>query len=268
MILERLAAASRQRAAKMKEDGRAARLHDAVEGFRTEGGRRFRERIAAPGLSFLCELKKASPSKGVIAEDFPYLAIAKEYEAAGAAAISCLTEPDHFLGSLAYLRETAAAVAIPVLRKDFLTNECQIEEAALAGASAVLLIAAMLTDGELVRLLRRAEALGLAALTEVHSEGELHRALAAGADIVGINHRDLRDFSLDLSLTERLRPQVPQGILVVAESGLMSRDDVRRMREAGADAVLMGEALMRAADRGAMLRQLIEENREERRENR
>lgn len=250
MILEELAAASRRRAAEMRSDGRAAQFHEAAEGFHTDGGRRFRERLAAPGLSFLCELKKASPSKGVIAESYPYLAIAREYEAAGAAAVSCLTEPDRFLGSMEHLRRAAAALAIPVLRKDFLTDECQIEEAALAGASAVLLIAAMLTDEALARLRRRAEALGLAALVEVHSTDELRRALDAGADIIGINHRDLRDFSMDLSLTERLRPLVPPGVLVVAESGMQSGKDVRRMREAGADAVLIGECLMRARDRG------------------
>lgn len=260
MILDTIAAASRRRAETMKQDGRAGRIREAAEGFHTDGGKRFRERLAAPGLSFLCELKRASPSKGVIAEDFPYLDIARTYEEAGAAAVSCLTEPDHFLGSMDYLRETAAALSIPVLRKDFITDVCQIEEAALAGASAVLLIAAMLTDEELQRFLHRTEALGMAALTEVHDGEELRRALAAGAVIIGINHRNLKDFSMDLTLTERLRPAVPPGTLCVAESGLTDRAAVRRMKEAGADAVLIGEMLMRAQDRGALLRQMIQDN--------
>lgn len=214
MILDTIAAASRRRAEAMKQDGRAERIQKAAEGFHTDCGKRFRERLAAPGLSFLCELKRASPSKGVIAEEFPYLDIARTYEEAGAAAVSCLTEPDHFLGSMDCLRETAAALSIPVLRKDFITDVCQIEEA----------------------------------------------ALAAGADIIGINHRNLKDFSMDLTLTERLRPVVPPGVLCVAESGLTDRAAVRRMRKAGADAVLIGEMLMRAQDRGALLRQMIQEN--------
>ncbi len=253
MILEQIAAESRARVRRMRADGTAARLREAADGFHTDGGARFRARLAAPGLSFLCELKRASPSKGVIAEDFPYLAIAKAYEAAGAAAISCLTEPLHFLGSVDILREVARAVSLPVLRKDFLTDVCQVDEAALAGASAVLLIAALLTDDELRRLRTRAQALGLAALVEAHSAEEVRRALDAGADMVGINHRNLRDFSMDLTLTERLRPQIPPGVVVVAESGMKSADDVRRMEDAGADAVLIGELLMRAEDRGALL---------------
>lgn len=261
MILDTMAAESRARVRRMKADGTAARFREAVEGFHTAGGARFRERLAAPGLSFICELKKASPSKGVIAEEFPYLSIVKEYEAAGAAALSCLTEPLHFLGSLDILRETAQAVSIPVLRKDFLTDTCQVDEAALAGASAVLLIAAMLTDAELRRLHERAKALGLAALVETHSAEEVRRALDMGAELIGINHRNLQDFSMDLSLTERLRPLIPAGVAVVAESGLMEAADMRRMAEAGADAVLVGEAFMRAEDRGALLRNCIRETR-------
>lgn len=215
MILDTIAASSRRRAETMKQDGRAGRIREAAEGFHTDGGKRFRERLAAP---------------------------------------------EHFLGSMDYLRETAAAFSIPVLRKDFITDVCQIEEAALAGASAVLLIAAMLTDEELQRFLHRTKALGMAALTEVHDGEELRRALAAGADIIGINHRNLKDFSIDLTLTERLRPAVPPGVLCVAESGLTDRAAVRRMKKAGADAVLIGEMLMRAQDRGTLLRQMIQEN--------
>lgn len=262
MILEMIGAVSRRRVKEMEMNGQAARIRRAAEGFHTEKGAAFRARLEAPGLSFIGELKKASPSKGVIAEEYPFRSIAKEYEKAGAAAVSCLTEPDYFLGSLDHLREVSAAVSLPVLRKDFLTDAVQVEEAALAGAAAVLLITALLSDGELSVMLRRARGLGLASLVEVHSEEELDRALAAGADSIGINHRDLRDFTMDLSLTERLRPRIPAGVTVVAESGLASAAAVRRMKEAGADAVLIGEALMRAKDRGTALRQLMKDSKE------
>lgn len=265
MILETLAAASRRRAEALHQSGAAAALRARTEGFYTDKGEEFLRRLKRPGLSFICELKKASPSKGVIARHFPYMEIAGEYETGGADALSCLTEPDYFLGSIDYLKTVSERVSLPVLRKDFITDTCQVDEAALAGAAAVLLIAAMLTDRELAALQARARALGLAALVEVHDENEAARALQAGAGCIGINHRNLKDFSMDLSLTERLRPLIPAEIPCVAESGMMDQAVVRRMKESGADAVLIGEMLMRTKNRVSVLKTMVEENQKERR---
>jgi len=216
----------------------------------------FEKALAAPGLSFICEVKKASPSKGVIAEDFPYMRIAREYEAAGAAAISVLTEPDYFLGSDQYLREIAADVKIPVLRKDFVVDEYQIYEAKVLGAEAVLLICALLDKETLASYIKTAGELGLSALVEIHGEAEAAEALAAGAGIIGINNRDLNTFGVDLGLSARLRKLIPADILTVAESGVKSPDDVRALKDTGIDAVLIGESLMRAADKKQFLAEL------------
>jgi len=226
-------------------------------GAQGRGGKtEFEQALAAPGLSFICEVKKASPSKGVIAEDFPYLQIADEYEAAGAAAISVLTEPDYFLGSDEYLREIAARVKIPVLRKDFIVDEYQIYEAKVLGAHAVLLICAILDMAALKRHIATAGELGLAALVEIHGEAEAEAALAAGARIIGINNRDLKTFGVDLGLSARLRKLIPAGVLTVAESGVKSPDDVRALKDTGIDAVLIGESLMRAPDKKQFLAEL------------
>jgi len=216
----------------------------------------FEKALTAPGLSFICEVKKASPSKGVIAEDFPYLRIAREYEAAGAAAISVLTEPDYFLGSDQYLREIAAEVKIPVLRKDFVVDEYQIYEAKVFGAQAVLLICALLNGETLASYIAIARDLGLSALVEIHSEAEAEQALAAGARIIGINNRDLKTFGVDLGLSARLRKLIPAGIVTVAESGVKSPDDVRALKDTGIDTVLIGESLMRAPDKKQFLAEL------------
>ncbi|MDR2210023.1 MAG: indole-3-glycerol phosphate synthase TrpC [Spirochaetaceae bacterium] len=214
---------------------------------------------ASGGPAFICEVKRASPSKGLIVPgsgEFPCRAIAQEYEAAGAQAISVLTEPDYFLGNDGYLREIAAAVKIPVLRKDFIIDEYQICEAKTLGAQAVLLICALLDQPTLASFLALARSLSLAVLTEVHDRTELERALACGARIIGINNRDLKTFTVDLAVTERLRPLVPPGHITVSESGVRTRDDVQRLRDCGVDALLVGESLMRAAGRGAFLREL------------
>jgi len=218
--------------------------------------RQFEKALSAPGLSFICEVKKASPSKGVIAEDFPYLQIACEYEAAGAAAISVLTEPDYFMGSDRYLQEIAARVKIPVLRKDFIVDEYQIYEAKVLGAQAVLLICALLHGETLASYITTAGELGLSALVEIHSEAEAEQALAAGARIIGINNRDLKTFGVDLGLSARLRKLIPSGIVTVAESGVKSPDDVRALKGTGIDAVLIGESLMRAPDKRKFLSEL------------
>jgi indole-3-glycerol phosphate synthase len=217
-------------------------------------GLRFREALARPGLSFICEVKRASPSAGVIASDFDHLASARTYEQAGADAISVLTEPDFFQGENRYLSEIAQASSLPLLRKDFVIDEYQIYEAHVLGASAVLLIVALLDDACLQDFVACAANLGLAALVECHTVEETERALAAGASIIGINNRDLATFTVDLALTERLRTHIPSGISVIAESGIRTPADAARMREAGADAVLIGEALMREVDVPAALR--------------
>ena len=216
----------------------------------------FEKALGAPGISFICEVKKASPSKGLIAAEFPYLSIAREYEAAGAAAISCLTEPDFFLGSDEYLREIAAAVKIPVLRKDFTVDPYMIYEAKVLGASAVLLICAILSDSELLEYGKIARALGLSALVEAHDEREVERALRVEHGIVGVNNRDLKTFTVDCGNSVRLRKLVPKDRLFVSESGIRTAEDIAVLRQNGTDAVLIGETLMRNPDKAAALREL------------
>ena len=205
------------------------------------------------GLSFICECKRASPSKGVIAEEFPYLDIAREYEHAGADAVSVLTEPKYFLGRNEYLQEIAGTVKIPVLRKDFVIDDYMIYEAKTLGADAVLLICSLLGEETLREYIALCDSLGLSALVEAHDEAEVLSALRAGARIIGVNNRNLRDFSVDTGNSARLRKLIPEGVIFVSESGVRTPEDVRKIREAGADAVLIGEALMMAADKRALL---------------
>ncbi len=216
----------------------------------------FERALKKEGMSFICECKKASPSKGLIAPDFPYLKIAKEYEAAGADCISVLTEPKWFLGSDEYLREIAAAVKTPCLRKDFTVDDYMIYEAKVLGASAVLLICAVLSEQQIRDYIAVCDALGLSALVEAHDEGEIGMALNAGARIIGVNNRNLKDFTVDTENSRRLRALIPGDVVFVSESGVSSPEDVRRLREIGADAVLIGEALMRADDKKAKLGEL------------
>ncbi len=207
-------------------------------------------------ISFICEAKKASPSKGIIAEEFPYLEIAKDYEAAGAAAISCLTEPFWFKGSDQYLKEIAAAVKIPVLRKDFTIDEYMVYEAKALGASAVLLICSILSEEQLADYLALTRELGMCALVEAHNEAEINTAVKIGARIIGINNRDLKTFSVDIGNSARLRVLVPKDRIFVSESGVKTAEDVEDLRKIGADAALIGETLMRAPDKAAKLREL------------
>ena len=210
-------------------------------------------------VRLIAEVKKASPSKGVIVADYDPASIAAEYAANGAAAVSVLTEADHFQGSLAHLEAVKAVVApqgLPVLRKDFIFDPYQLFESRAAGADAVLLIVAALSAAQLRELLAAAQTIWLQALVEVHDEAELETALAAGAEIIGVNHRDLRTFEVDRSLSLRLRPLVPAGRLLVAESGIESAADVRRLKGAGFDGILVGEALLTAKDRPAKVREL------------
>ncbi|GMO24466.1 MAG: hypothetical protein Ta2B_03860 [Termitinemataceae bacterium] len=219
-------------------------------------------------LSFICEVKKASPSKGIIAADFPYLQIAKDYQNAGAKAISVLTEPHFFMGSSEYLKEIACNVALPALCKDFIIDPYQIYEAKVLGASAVLLICALLDDARLKDFLSITKELKLSALVETHNEEEVQRALNADADIIGVNNRDLKTFKVDLGVCARLRALVPSSKIFVAESGINSAADVQMLRSIGADAALIGEAMMRAQDKTEYLNSINgigEENKNPRR---
>ena len=254
-ILDQLAEAARQRVEKAKrQTPLAERKRQALA--LPKGDLRFEKALAKPGLSFICECKKASPSKGLIAPDFPYLQIAKEYEAAGADAISVLTEPKRFLGSDSYLKEITSAVSTPCLRKDFTVDDYMIYEAKLLGASAVLLICAILDDAQLREYLAICEDLGLSALVEAHDDAEVDRALAAGARILGVNNRNLKTFTVDTENSRRLRARIPQDVLFGSESGVKTAEDVAGLAAIGADAELIGETLMRAPDKTAKLREL------------
>lgn len=251
-ILEQLAAYARTRVEQAKAvrplaDVKAAALAQP------KGDFAFEKALAQPGVRFICECKRASPSKGLIAPVFPYLDIAKEYAAAGADAISVLTEPKWFLGSDEYLQQIAAAVPVPCLRKDFTVDEYMIYEAKLLGASAVLLICSLLDTETLHQYLGICDVLGLSALVEAHDEQEITSAAAAGARVIGVNNRNLKNFTVDVTNSLALRQKAPPGVLFVAESGITSPSDVSALRAAGVDAVLVGEALMRAPDKAAAL---------------
>ncbi len=252
-ILEQLAAHARQRVAEDEKTAPLGALREKCAALGAADGDAFMRALRRPGLSFICEVKKASPSKGIIAENFPYVQIARDYEAAGADAISCLTEPKWFLGSDEIFREIRQSVATPMLRKDFTVSPYQIYQARLMGANAVLLICAILPERELSEYLALCKDLGLAALTETHDEAEIATALRCGAEIIGVNNRNLKDFTVDLANAERLRDRVPSSCVFVAESGVKTAQDADAMRLLGADAVLIGEALMRCGDRAAML---------------
>ena len=246
-ILEEIAEKTRERIRKEKLQFPLDQLKALAEKAPQQPS--FLEALKKPGMSYICEVKKASPSKGLIAPDFPYLEIAKEYEVSGAAAISCLTEPFYFMGSDTYLREITETVDIPVLRKDFTVDKYMIYQAKVFGASAVLLICAILNDEELREYRELVEALGMDALVEAHDDAEVDRALKAGAHILGVNNRNLKDFTVDLGNAARLREGAPDGTGFVAESGVSSPEDAAALRKTGADAVLVGEYLMRAADK-------------------
>ena len=216
----------------------------------------FEKALRNLGVSFICECKKASPSKGLIAPDFPYLEIAKEYEAAGANCISVLTEPKWFLGKDEYLKEIAETVSVPCLRKDFTVDEYQIYQAKVLGASAVLLICSILTERQMKEYIGICDNLGLSALVEAHDESEVQMALIAGARIIGVNNRNLKDFSVDTDNSRRLRELITPNILFVSESGVQTAEDVAALRKIGADAVLVGETLMRSPDKKAKLTEL------------
>jgi indole-3-glycerol phosphate synthase len=213
----------------------------------------FEKAISGDGLHFICECKKASPSKGLIAADFPYIDIACEYEEAGASCISVLTEPHWFQGNDRYLEEIAKTVSVPCLRKDFTIDPYMIYETKTLGASAILLICALLDTQKLKEYIAVCDTLGLTALVEAHSEEETDSAIEAGARVIGVNNRNLKDFTVNFENSIKLREHVPENILFIAESGVKTREDTIRLHEAGVNAVLIGETLMRAADKKAVL---------------
>ena len=228
---------------------------DAVAAQR-RGAKGFEEALKAKGLSVIAEVKKASPSKGLIQPDFRPAEVAAAYERSGASAISVLTEEHYFQGSAEVLKAVRQTVDLPILRKDFIFDDYQIYEARVMGADAVLLIVAILTDAEIRSFMALAAALGMDALVEVHDEGEMERAIDCGARIIGINNRDLKTFEVALSTSKRLLPMVPAGVLSVSESGIRDVADMAAVKSWGADAVLIGETLMRSGDVEATLKQL------------
>lgn len=254
-ILDRIVASTRERVDKDKKAGLSSEIAKRGEPLRFERSLRRTE------MSFICEVKKASPSKGVIAEDFPYMDIAREYEDAGAAAISVLTEPEFFQGSDRYLTKIREIVNIPLLRKDFIIDPFQIEQSALLGADAILLICAILTPAQLAAYIQRADSFGLSCLVEAHDEAELYMALDAGARVVGVNNRDLRSFKVDTGNSVRLRKLAPSDVIFVSESGIGTSEDVRLLIQNGVDAVLIGETLMRSPDKKAALNVLRRDER-------
>ena len=221
-----------------------------------KGNFEFEKALKKDDIAFICECKKASPSKGVIAEDFPYLKIAKEYDAAGADCISVLTEPKWFLGSDDYLREITANVNIPCIRKDFTVDPYMIYEAKLLGAKAVLLICSILSEEQIREYMGICDELGISALVETHDENEIAMAVRCGARLIGVNNRNLKDFSVDTGNSRRMRELVPENIIFVSESGVKSVEDIALLRASGVNAVLIGETLMKAEDKKAKLAEL------------
>ena len=259
-ILEEIAEYTKERTAKEKANISLNEVRTNAEQAAkatVESSHRFEKAIKADApIAFICECKKASPSKGLIAEDFPYVDIAKDYDAAGATAISVLTEPKWFLGSDKYLQEIAKEVSIPCLRKDFTIDEYMIYQAKNLGASAILLICSLLDTARLKEYIQIADSLGLSQIVEAHDEKEIESAMDAGARIIGVNNRNLKDFTVDINNSGRLRSMVPSETLFVAESGIKTRDDVAKLEAIGVNAVLIGETLMRSANKKAMINEL------------
>jgi indole-3-glycerol phosphate synthase len=256
MILDVIADRTRQRVKELK----AIKTLEAVKleamAMSVDTGFPFEKALKKKDLSFICEIKKASPSKGIIDEEFQYLKIAKEYEEAGASCISVLTEPYYFLGSDKYLKEISENVSIPIIRKDFTIDPYQIYEAKLIGASAVLLICSLLDTSILREYIEIADSLGISAIVEAHTEEEVTSGIEAGARIIGVNNRNLKTFEVDIQNGIKLRPLVPADIIFVSESGIKTAEDIKKLRLNNVDAVLIGETFMRSKDKRAMLEEL------------
>ena len=255
-ILDNLAALSRERAEADRKLVPEAEMREKAVSLGPGGGKSFLSALKRPGISFICEIKKASPSKGLISPDFPYLEIAGAYERAGADCISCLTEPEYFLGSDRIFREVRENVKVPMLRKDFTVCAYQLDQARVMGADAALLIVSLLDLKTLSAYLERCEELGIAALVETHDADEISIAVSAGARIIGVNNRNLKDFTVDFDNAARLRDRIPAGCVYVTESGVKTQEDVERLRRIGADAALVGETLMRSENPAETLRLL------------
>ena len=255
MILDELAAFARKRVAADQAKTPLADIKAQAKAM-PKGDFRFEKALAGKDCAFICEVKKASPSKGVIDPVFDFEAIARSYEDAGADCVSCLTEPNWFLGSDEIFKKVRKIVTRPMIRKDFTVDEYMIYEAKVLGASAVLLICSILSKEQIREYIQICDMLGLSALVEAHDEREVQMAVDAKSRIIGVNNRNLKDFSVDTDNSRRLREQIPTEILFVSESGVQSAKDVKKLREIGADAVLIGETLMRAADKKAKLREL------------
>ncbi|MBR4162694.1 MAG: indole-3-glycerol phosphate synthase TrpC [Solobacterium sp.] len=255
-ILEQLASYAKERVQQKKKVVSLEEMKEKAMSMECNTGFPFEKELKKEEISFICECKKASPSKGLIAEEFDYLTIAKEYEEAGASAISVLTEPRWFMGKDDYLSEIAQTVDIPVLRKDFTVDPYMIYEARVLGASVVLLICALLNEEELREYIRIADTLGLSAIVEAHDEKEIKTAVNAGARIIGVNNRNLRDFTVDVRNSIRLREKVPDEILFIAESGIKTHEDIEILKQGKINGVLIGETLMKAKDKKAMLKEL------------
>lgn len=256
MILDEIAQYTIGRVRALKEAKSFVEIKKEALAIKTGQPFVFKKALASEEMAFICEVKKASPSKGILSESFPYLEIALEYEKAGASAISVLTEPKFFLGSDNFLSEIKAQVNIPILRKDFIIDEYQIYESKIIGADAVLLICTLLDTDRLGEYIRIADSLGLSALVETHTEEEINSALKAGARLIGINNRNLKTFEIDLNTTTSLRHLVPKEVLLVSESGIRKTEDIERLRQSKVDAVLIGEAFMRNEDKAAVMKNL------------
>ena len=256
MILDEIAEKTRERVAEQKKHISLEEMKEKAEKMEKNTGFPFQRALQTEDIAFICEVKKASPSKGVISEDFPYVEIAKEYEEAGAAAISVLTEPYYFQGSNTYLTEITQNVHIPVLRKDFTVDEYMIYEAKVIGASCILLICAILDQKTLNQYLELAHSLGLSVIVEAHDEEEVKMALASGAKIIGVNNRDLKTFTVDINNSARYRKMVPDDVVFISESGIKTAQDIQKLRENGTNAVLIGETFMRSSDKKKVLEEL------------
>lgn len=256
MILKEIADYTVKRYEEIQSKNPLEKIKEEAKKLNSNTGFPFEKALAKQGISYICEVKKASPSKGVIAKDFPYMEIAKDYEKAGASAISVLTEPKYFMGSNDYLLEISKNVKIPLLRKDFTVCEYQIYEAKIIGASAVLLICALLDTKTLKKWIEICHSLGLSALVEAHSEEEIKSALNAGARVIGVNNRNLKDFTVDINNCINLRKLVPNDILFIGESGIKTKNDIDRLRQAKVNGVLIGETMMKSSNKAQELAKL------------
>lgn len=254
-ILEKIVAEKRQEVKQKKRSLPVSALTERLA--HRKAPLDFAHALSGDRLKLIAEIKKASPSRGLLCPDFNPVELAKTYAQSGAAAISVLTEVNHFQGSLDYLEAVREEVSIPLLRKDFIFDPYQVYESATYGADALLLIVAILSQEQLEELLALSRHLGLGCLVEVHNENDVEKALLSGAEIVGINNRDLSTFNVDINTTRRLRPLIPEGRIVVSESGINNRADIKKLKEWGVNAVLVGEALVTASNIPAKMEELI-----------